>query len=231
MEVSIAFIMGITFFALVTKLRGSIGPWIERDTRPVRESITRIISNRLLSNDRPRVMISGPAVREPICQICLGRIKEGSNHVLCNCGRTFHIVCLSRTGSCPYCQEPYDINRLRSIRAEGSGMVVCPICGAHLPADRRECDCGAFFLDENTEFHCPACSTKVPQLDESCPGCGMLFECYPTTTCPVCGQLLREEIGVCDCGAVLGERCPECHASLGPDEKRCSHCGAEFEFI
>lgn len=232
LEIGIAFLLGMTSFLIFSKIRNHLNGMGEAEhPPPTVRRITQVIRGRLLSESRkPRVMVSNPEVKTPICQICLGRIKEGSNHVLCHCGRTFHIVCLSRTGFCPYCQERYDVAKLRSRRKEGSGVIVCPVCGRRLSSNENECECGAIILEEGSQFPCPICGRRILPSERSCTHCGTAFDSYQTIACPVCGQILSEDVLICDCGTVIGDSCPECHNELGPDDRICSECGAEFEF-
>ena len=191
-------------------------------------NITRII-HRGSSTTRPRVMVNSSEVKTNVCQICLGRIKEGSNHVECKCGKAFHIVCLSRTGFCPYCSEPYE--NLKPQISEECSIQVCPLCGDQLEPGARVCECGAIFHEEGIDFCCPICGTHISEGETSCSYCGEIFDCYRLVNCPVCGLLVEEGTEVCECGAVLNDRCPECGAPLGYEDRFCPGCGAEFEFI
>jgi hypothetical protein len=196
---------------------------------PKLDGITKIIWRGRIRNQRPRVLVNGPEVKSHVCQICLGRIKEGSNHLECNCGRTFHIICLSRTGFCPYCHEPYEnlIPQTGNIQS----FLTCPLCGINLEPGSRRCECGAIFQEEGVDFCCPICGTQISEENTVCPYCGEIFDCYRLINCPVCGLLIDEDTEVCDCGAVLIDRCPGCGAPLGPEDRYCISCGAEFEFI
>lgn len=193
------------------------------------DGITKIIRRGAGTGRRPRVMISGPEVRSSVCQICLGRIKEGSNRIQCSCGRAFHIICLSRTASCPYCQETYE-NLIPKVSG-GSSILVCPFCETHLEPGSMRCRCGAIFREEGVDFCCPICGTRISEGDLTCQYCGEIFDCHRFINCPICGLLVDEDISVCDCGAVLSDHCPECGFTLGPEERSCRRCGAEFEFI
>lgn len=207
-------------------------------TRPGEESlelgtrlhgITKIIRRVERVGQRPRVMVSGPEIRSNVCQICLGRIKGGSNYLQCQCGKTFHIICLSRTGFCPYCQEPY---KKLSLQMDGQTIImICPLCGNQLEVGSRMCDCGAIFQEEGMDFCCPICGTHISEEDSVCPYCGEVFDCYRLINCPVCGLLVDEGTRVCECNTVLGDRCPECGSLIGPEDSCCLRCGAEFEFV
>jgi hypothetical protein len=190
--------------------------------------ITRIIQ-RSSTSSRPRVMVNSPEIKTNVCQICLGRIKEGSNHVEYSCGKQFHVVCLSRTSFCPYCSESFE--NLEPKSGEDSPIEVCPLCGTSMEPGMRSCECGAIFQEEGIDFCCPICGTHVSEGETSCPYCGEIFDCYRLINCPVCGLLVEEDIEVCECGAVLNDRCPECGAPLGPEDRYCRKCGAEFEFV
>jgi len=196
---------------------------------PNLDGITKIIRRGRVRDQRPRVMVNGPEVKSQVCQICLGRIKEGSNHLECKCERTFHLICLSRTGFCPYCHEPYE-NLIPQTDGTHS-FLICPLCGIHLEPGSRKCECGAIFQEEGVDFCCPICGTQVSEDNTVCPYCGEIFDCYRLINCPVCGIVIDEDTEVCECGAVLIDRCPECSSPLGPEDRYCRNCGAEFEFI
>jgi len=204
------------------------------------------------SGDRPRVVVQGPKVRPVVCQICLGRVKEGLEYAKCSCGKDFHIVCLTRTGFCPYCSHSYlgeDLDSRIVVRPkvppheaarrradvrmlwEPTARRYCPICGSALPEGRNECECGAIVIEEGESFNCPSCGTEVPPDRMSCPACKESFEAVEGPQCPVCGRLLESGEGVCECGGLSGDECPECGSSLGPEDEVCPRCGAAFEFV
>jgi hypothetical protein len=204
------------------------------------------------TRDRPRVVVQGPKVKPVVCQICLGRVKEGLEYAKCPCGKVFHTICLTRTGFCPYCNLPYDegsldpdvivrpkitpqeaARRKADVRIlwEPTARRACPICGTDLPAGGNECECGAIVVEEGESFECPSCGTVVPPDRTSCPACRESFEALSGPQCQVCGRLLRQGEEVCECGGLAGEDCPECGFGLGPEDERCPKCGAAFEFV
>ncbi|MFP4170590.1 MAG: double zinc ribbon domain-containing protein [Methanomassiliicoccales archaeon] len=198
--------------------------FLGRDRPAEREEITAII-RRLIPRGRPRIQVTGPQVTIPSCQICLGNIKEGSDFTVCECGKEFHTVCLARTGFCPYCDRSYEhLN-------QGTGSVICPLCGDEVPSWASMCNCGAIFIEEGSTFQCPNCRTRILYSDSECPRCGEAFDLYETVSCPACDRTLPSEWEVCTCGALLADRCPECGAPLEPDDLRCGRCGTEFEFL
>ncbi len=183
--------------------------------------------------DEPsRIVVTGPKTKSLTCQICMGAIKEGSNFVYCKCGRPFHMTCLSRTGSCPYCNESYEnilaYNRVTPEPSEGRS---CPLCGRELPPGSTMCECGAIIVEEEEDFQCPSCGLKMTEPSAVCPRCGEIFEIFEIVECPVCGRQVPTDADVCECGALIGGRCPECGNKLGPDDLVCDQCGTEFEFV
>ncbi len=199
---------------------------------------------------RPRVQVTGPKVKPLVCQICLGRIKDGCEYVKCSSGKVFHAVCLSRTGSCPYCQQKHFI-RGQEVSARVSiesnitsinlpiadaaplklGEVECPLCGKKSPTGTPVCSCGMVFSDQAKGFRCPECGSQVPSGVNRCPGCGETFEFLEVQTCPLCGRICSREREICECGCVLSSRCPECGNELQDTDVRCTNCGASFEFL
>ncbi len=127
---------------------------------------------------RPRVQVTGPKVQPETCQICMGRIKEGSEYV--------HSACLSRVGNCPYCRRTFAIKGRESLttreyvlpappapstEAVGLGDLTtrCPVCGEGLPEVASNCKaCGAIFVEDGGTFPCPSCGFVVRESATSC---------------------------------------------------------------
>lgn len=199
---------------------------------------------------RPRVQVSGPKVQQVVCQICLGRIKEGTEYVRCSSGKAFHAICLDRVGQCPYCQRTLEIKgregQPRPAQAPVSlpvppappapandGSISCPVCGAVLERDAPHClSCGAIFVNANGTFICPDCRAELKEGDSSCGRCGRAFEKVEMPQCPQCNVEVSPNAEVCPrCGCLLQERCPECGEDLPEDAVTCPTCGADFEFV
>jgi predicted RNA-binding Zn-ribbon protein involved in translation (DUF1610 family) len=174
-------------------------------------------------------------------------IKDGLDYAVCACGKIFHLVCIQRTGFCPYCEEIFSDNnpKWKLISNEGRALFYvgnktdsqlvdsfrCPICGAHNPLTSDSCKCGAIFVHEGEIFLCPSCGAYVREQDERCSNCGELFERYELDICPFCGATI-ENADACDkCGTVFGNKCPECGHELEPEESICMYCGTVFELI
>ncbi len=211
-------------------------------------TVMRMPSRR---TERPRVVVQGPKVRPVVCQICLGRVKEGLEYAKCSCGKEFHPICLTRTGFCPYCDREYaekdldptiivkpriTLQEMARRRADirmlwEPAERACPVCGSPLPEGGSECECGAIVVDEGQSFKCPSCGTDVPPDRMSCPVCKESFEAVDEPQCQICGRLLRPGEEVCECGGLAGDECPECGAALAPDDESCPTCGAAFEFV
>jgi predicted nucleic acid-binding Zn ribbon protein len=211
------------------------------------------------SRGRPRVQVTGPKVQQAICQICLGKIKEGTEYVKCSSGKVFHSVCLARVGNCPYCQRTIAIKGKESTtskdfplptlvavpEAEGKAedmkegpapvaaakQVNCPICGSPIDENATGCACGAIFVPEGGNFPCPACGAPVKEGSAACSSCGESFDQVYPLHCPVCGRIVPANAETCECGAILNNRCPECGAELAEDDSTCRTCGTEFDFV
>lgn len=198
---------------------------------------------------RPRVQVTGPKVQPETCQICMGRIKEGSEYVRCGNGKVFHSVCLARVGSCPYCRRIFAIKGRESTTSRDYVLPVlptpatevgtpidpavrCPVCGESLSEEAINCrSCGAIFVADGGTFACPSCGFLVRESAASCGRCGEPFHQYQPRTCPVCDRPISLTAETCVCGAILNDRCPECGAELAPGATECGTCGAEFEFV
>jgi hypothetical protein len=227
-------------------LSPAISAATERTTADLKKVLRRTFKRP--AAERPQVRVSGPKVKPIVCQICLGRVKEGLEYAKCSCGNVFHPVCLVRTGLCPYCGKAYDASMLPgmlitvpttarsgrpniSMRWESEIQRSCPLCGRGLPDGSNECSCGAIVIEESEAFACPSCGEQVPPGRSECPGCRERFDVIASPVCPVCGRVVDEAEGVCDCGAVLGSSCPECGSELNPDDRACGKCGTIFEFV
>jgi hypothetical protein len=203
---------------------------------------------------RPRVQVTGPKVQPEICQICMGKIKEGTEYVRCSSGKVFHSICLARVGNCPYCRRTFAVKGKESTttrdyvqpvvpevappapegvvaqKEEASGAT-CPGCGRELEPEATSCPCGVIFVAEGGSFACPACGFLVKEGDAYCGRCGERFQQMVPPGCPVCGRPIAPNAETCACGAILGNHCPECGAELLEGDSACRTCGTAFEFI
>jgi hypothetical protein len=233
------------------RLSGSGPSDLGKAMRSQAKSLRRVMRMPSRRGERPRVVVQGPKIKPVVCQICLGRVKEGLEYAKCTCGKDFHTVCLTRTGFCPYCDHAYEkdlgpgiiikpkvsaqelARRKADIRMlwEPSERRACPMCGAMLPDGGNECECGAIVVEEGETFNCPRCGTEVPPNMMSCPECKESFEAIGEPQCQVCGRLLEQGQDVCECGGLAGDECPECGTSLAQDDGCCPTCGTSFEFV
>ena len=255
-ELALAAFIGALCFAIYLKMARSnaTGQSMRRAISGKSTGINRILRKTFVKRtaERPRVVVTGPKVKPVVCQICLGRVKEGMEYAKCTCGKTFHPVCLVRTGFCPYCNRPYSAETLSEafiVRPKllvagqakrpseirmiwQSGMThICAVCGSELAEGSSECQCGAITVEEGETFACPSCGTEVPAEMTHCPGCKERFDVVEGAICQVCGRVISEQKGVCDCGALTADLCPECGAYLEPDDVVCGGCGTVFELI
>jgi hypothetical protein len=201
---------------------------------------------------RPRVQVTGPKVQPETCQICMGKIKEGTEYVRCTSGRIFHSICLARVGQCPYCRRTFAIKGRESTTTreyvqpivpdalapeaeEGverlEPLNPCPACGRELEEEATGCECGVIFVTEGGKFPCPACKFQVTEGDAFCGRCGERFLQHTPPGCPVCGRAVMVDAETCACGAILGNHCPECGAELAEGASSCQVCGTAFEFV
>ncbi len=201
------------------------------------------------TQSRPRIQITGPKVQPETCQICMGRIKEGTEYVRCGNGKVFHSVCLARVGNCPYCRRTFAIKGRESTtsrdyvqpvvpagtveeRGTVSAEVRCPVCGSGLSQEATSCiSCGAIFVADGGTFPCPSCGFLVRESDSACGRCGEPFNQFKPRTCPVCSRTIGPTDETCVCGAILNDRCPECGAQLSEGASECGTCGTAFEFV
>ena len=202
---------------------------------------------------RPRVQVTGPKVQPELCQICMGKIKEGTEYVRCSSGRVFHAVCLARVGQCPYCHRTLatkgkEADTARELGSPLVGSVAlpaadapsveagpteeyCPACGKPLEPGATSCSCGTIFVTDDGVFTCPTCGSLVDEGDSICPNCGERFLPYEPPRCPVCGSQIPPGAEVCACGTVLTNLCPECGAELKEGDPTCPTCGTEYDFL
>jgi len=185
-----------------------------------------------LTRPEPRVRIRPVRTEALVCQICMGKLKIGLPHVVCDCGKVFHISCLKRTGFCPYCHKAYapsDVDTMATLPDDDS--VECPICGRSVYSGSGSCECGAIIADEQGAFYCPGCGTHIEDGETDCPFCGERFEDVCLVKCPFCGRVFDEKKGMCECGMFVGESCPECGIRLTLNDSSCPSCGVSFEVL
>ncbi len=255
MELLIAIALGALVVITATNVRkylsedagDNIRAIIDLPTDRLRKVLRR---STLGKKERPRVIVSGPKIKPIICQICLGRVKEGLEYARCDCGKVFHPVCLTRTGFCPYCGKRYSIETLAqenmvllrtSVEPKRTAaeitmlwqselLHVCPVCGLDLPEGSNECRCGTVIVGDDETFDCPSCGCMVPPRSMECPECREQFGVLEEEPCPFCGKPMKEG-ELCPCGAMVGDICPECGLRLEPSEMSCGNCGTAFEFL
>lgn len=252
-------LVAIAFGALVVITAANVRKYFSEDASDTIRAMIDVPTDRLRKvlrrsslgpKERPRVTVSGPKIKPIICQICLGRVKEGLEYARCNCGKVFHPVCLTRTGFCPYCGKHYSIEtlakenvvRLRppierkrkeadiTMLWQSTPLPVCPVCGLDLPEGSNECKCGTVIVGDEETFECPSCGCLVPPQSMECPGCREQFGLLEEESCPLCGMSV-EEGESCRCGATTDDVCPECGFKLGTLEMSCRNCGAAFELL
>lgn len=197
----------------------------------------------------PRIMLTGAKAQVHVCNICYGKIKEGTEYCWCRNGKVYHSVCFARSNGCPECRRTYAIKGRESstsrvvseqmvpiVEIEEVPPVVeesfsCPACGEEIAREADSCAaCGAIFVAAGGTFACPDCGAEVSEDQGVCPSCGESFRPFTPCVCPNCGVQVGPKDEICECGAVLGERCPDCGAPLAEKDAVCSSCGATFDF-
>ncbi|OPY31492.1 MAG: Double zinc ribbon [Methanomassiliicoccales archaeon PtaU1.Bin124] len=188
---------------------------------------------------KPVVVSGGPTVRNLKCVMCQGYIKIGLQYAKCSCGEMYHVSCLTRLGFCPMCNKPWTAETIKDITLSNgdissspySKKVRCPSCDEMVSIFDLECRCGAIFVRENDSFLCPECGGRVSLERMICESCGEIFRDCEIVRCPSCNRNFDAVEGACECGAFLGERCPECGGELGAEDASCGHCGCQIETI
>ena len=127
-----------------------------------------------------------------ICAICLGKMDVGTIMTFCNCGKLFHLDCISELGECPLCnfkvvirkEPPVQINQLEfndteEILEQDIMEIIyqCPACDSYVSADSDKCACGAIFDIVSEDIYlCPGCGNEVERNSIKCLKCDMLFD-------------------------------------------------------
>lgn len=139
----------------------------------------------------PKLAATGTRL-DRLCAVCLGRLEPGSVITFCDCGKFFHVDCITRVGPCPLCgytigwgilselasQEGPADKELEGYEADLTEIVYqCPICDAYVQADAETCACGAVFDSHDAEtFLCPSCGAEVDEHAQECHDCGMTYD-------------------------------------------------------
>lgn len=194
---------------------------------------------RISTRSRPEVKVIGPKVRNLKCTMCMGFIKVGLQYAKCECGETYHVACLVRTGFCPICDRRWsetDVSSITKVNGDPSMApdirnLECPSCGEAVSYLDLECRCGAIFVKDNDSFLCPDCGGRVGLNDMVCLGCGERFRDCEIVTCPECGRRFDALEGACVCGTFIGDICPNCGEELGQDDMMCPKCGVEINVV
>jgi hypothetical protein len=189
--------------------------------------------------DKPMVVSGGPTVRNLKCVMCQGYIKIGLEYAKCECGETYHVSCLTRLSYCPVCDRKWPTESIAGITQSNGDMsaspyskkLKCPSCEKMVSIFDLECTCGAIFVRENDSFLCPECGGRVSLGDMSCPVCGEEFRECDIVRCPSCGRNFDAKEGACECGAFLGDACPECGSKIEGDDSFCGKCGCRIEAL
>jgi len=64
------------------------------------------------------------------------------------------------------------------VQAPAAPLLICPKCGAHIPATSKYCpQCGAKLPETPAQTKkCPKCGATVPTTAKYCPECGQKLE-------------------------------------------------------
>ena len=141
------------------------------------------------TSKKPILAITGTKP-DKICTICLGKLEPGASLTFCNCGKYFHMNCISELCECPLCGFKFDMKRDAGIVSnkepfadtayleEDITEIVyqCPVCHSYVPENSERCSCGALFdMDEEEIYLCPQCGNEVGPDSERCGKCGMIY--------------------------------------------------------
>jgi predicted RNA-binding Zn-ribbon protein involved in translation (DUF1610 family) len=149
------------------------------------------------TSKKPTLVSTGVKI-DRLCGICLGRLQPGVSLTFCECGKFFHMACISEVKECPVCH--YQIegvssrvdaavqNTLASSETDYGDdltevMYQCPVCDSYVPENATACKCGAVFDREEGQvevFVCPGCGAEVRQDSDKCEKCGMEYESLNT---------------------------------------------------
>ncbi|HSV42108.1 MAG TPA: zinc ribbon domain-containing protein [Methanomassiliicoccales archaeon] len=214
----------------IARLRGSGGDAVGRGEAEV--SCKKVVRKPVLKDNSPKI-------KNLNCPMCMGYIKIGLQYAKCDCGHTYHVVCLARTGFCPICNKRWDEESVRSVtHVNGDPSKVahlqklpCPSCDRPVSIYDLECQCGAVFVKDNDSFLCPECGGRVDLLDMTCHHCGEHFRECDMVTCPDCGHRFDASEGTCECGTFVGDRCPDCGSILDDGDRFCGNCGVEIDIV
>lgn len=125
-----------------------------------------------------------------LCAICLGRLEAGAVMTFCECGRFFHLSCISEMGQCPICNHEFAFCRQSGEKENEPGTIdenlrngdtvetvfQCPVCYSYVREDAQVCQCGAVFDSEEEVYLCPGCGCEVSKDAASCHQCNMEYE-------------------------------------------------------
>ena len=111
--------------------------------------------------------MTGPKVQPEICQICMGKIKEGDRICPLHVRRVFHSICLARVGHCPYCRRTFAIKGRESTTTREYVQPIVP----ETPSPEEESRCGEEQVPVNP---CPACGKELEEEATGC-SCGVIF--------------------------------------------------------
>jgi hypothetical protein len=141
---------------------------------------------------KPKLAATGTKL-DRLCAICLGKLEPGVSMTFCECGKFFHIDCITRVHECPLCNRTMELRDVVIGESVGKGLQVstdeegdvtefvyqCPVCERYVAADAGTCECGAVFEgegDEDVTFHCPSCGAEVGGDAVRCESCGLSFD-------------------------------------------------------
>ena len=90
-ELLVATALGAIGLATAMEVRKRLGQPGQSDLREAMRTqakhLRRVMRLPSKGGERPRVVVQGPKIRPVVCQICLGRVKEGLEYAKCACGK------------------------------------------------------------------------------------------------------------------------------------------------
>ncbi|MBU4031535.1 MAG: hypothetical protein KKH41_06675 [Candidatus Thermoplasmatota archaeon] len=163
-----------------------------RIRRPVPEPVRAAENHPVPHTSKKPILAVTGTKPDRICGICLGKLEPGTALTFCNCGKFFHMSCISELGECPLCgfairknkeniiQGPIPGDSVHENQADGDVIETvyqCPVCDSYVSESSEQCACGAIFDMEDEEIYlCPQCDCEVNPDSEKCDNCGMIYD-------------------------------------------------------
>jgi len=145
------------------------------------------------TSKKPTLVSTGVKI-DRLCCICLGRLQSGVALTFCECGKFFHLACITEIKECPVCHYRFEETVGQAVQRQQENLAAseseygddvtevmyqCPMCDSYLPENASACKCGAVFDREEGQvevFVCPGCGAEVSRDSKKCGNCSMDYE-------------------------------------------------------